>query len=57
MNIKLEDCQLISASEYLKLEQPEFIGQTRLSKDNTYYMVWRSNGKLYKTFNTLGAQS
>lgn len=53
MEIKLEDCILISNEEYLLLENPKFKGQTRLDSNNQYYMIWESNGKLYKTHNKL----
>jgi len=53
MEIKLEDCKLITSSEYLLLENPIFKGQTRLNENNQYYMIWESNGVLYKTLNTL----
>ena len=52
-NTNLNDCELITSSQYCKLENPEFIGQTRIQEDNTYYMVWKCNNKLYKTQNTL----
>jgi hypothetical protein len=51
--ITLDEAELISGEQYLKLESPEFIGQTRMDKDNRYYMVWKSEGLLYKTLNKL----
>ena len=53
MSIKLNDCKLITNSEYAELESPEFVGQSLMNEKCEYYMVWRSNGLLYKTFNTL----
>ena len=51
--IKLSDCTLITGAEYMKLEDPEFMGQTRMNAECQYYMVWKCEGVLYKTFNTL----
>lgn len=53
MNVQLEECKLITSSEYAELDNPEFIGQTRPSEDGMYYMVWKSNNILYKTHNNL----
>jgi len=53
MNIKLEDCKLITGEEYLKLESPIFRGQTRVDENGMYYMVWEDKGILYKTHNKL----
>jgi hypothetical protein len=50
---KLEDCKLITNIEYSDLTNPEFIGQTRLDENKGYYMVWKSNDILYKTYNKL----
>lgn len=52
-NVKLEDCELITNNQYMNLIDPEFVGQTRINKDNIYYMCWKSEGKLYKTKNKL----
>jgi hypothetical protein len=51
--IKLEDCKLITNQEYALLKEPKFKGQTHLDKDNMYYMIWESEGVLYKTHNKL----
>lgn len=48
----LDECTLISSQEYMDLHEPEFVGQTRVVA-GTYYMVWKAEGKLYKTKNTL----
>ena len=53
MTIDLKDCILITSSEYAQFSNAEFIGQTQLDKENQYYMVWKHDGKLYKTHNTL----
>jgi hypothetical protein len=51
--VKLEECKLITGLQYCKLDNPEFVGQTTLMEDGFYYMVWKSNEKLYKTKNKL----
>jgi hypothetical protein len=38
--VELEECKLITGL-YCKLDNPEFVGQTRLMEDGFYYMVWR----------------
>lgn len=42
---------LISAKEYMELEDPEFVAQTRLNKQGEYEMHWKSGDKLYYTLN------
>lgn len=42
---------LISAKEYMELENPEFVGQTRLNKNGEYEMHWKLGDKLYYTVN------
>jgi hypothetical protein len=49
----LNKCKLISSKQYLDLVNPEFVGQTSMSDDCSYYMVWKSQGVLYKTHNKL----
>jgi hypothetical protein len=49
----LKDCKLITASEYVALKDPYFVGQTRLMEDGYYYMVFLSEGVHYKTRNKL----
>jgi hypothetical protein len=53
MNIKLEDCILITNEEYSELDSPKFAGQTRVDTEGWYYMVWECQGKYYKTHNKL----
>ena len=43
----------ITAKEYLDLENPEFVGQTRLNSDNQYRMYWKCNEKFYFTKNQI----
>jgi len=50
---KLEECILISNTEYCELINPTFIGQTRLDENNMYHMIWEQNGVYYKTHNKL----
>jgi len=50
---KLTDFELITHEEYNKLDDPNFIGQTRVI-DNKYYMCWvTKDGRLVKTESTL----
>jgi len=50
MAVTLDDCKEISSVEYCELSgRPEFVGQTRLTDDNVYWMVFRHEGILYKT--------
>jgi hypothetical protein len=52
--VKLEDYKLITSAEYLLLEHPIFVGQTRVNGETKqYYICWEDDGKLYKTLNTL----
>jgi hypothetical protein len=52
--INLDECILITSAEYYELPgTPKFIGQTRLDDDNMYYMVFESEGVIYKTHNKL----
>lgn len=51
MKIKLEDCKLISNKQYMDLKNPKFKGQTIVNSEGCYYMIWESDGILYKTYN------
>lgn len=53
MNVKLEDCKEITPEEYTMLANPIFKGQTKLDSNKMYWMVWESDGVLYKTHNKL----
>lgn len=54
MSINLDLCTLITNEEYCKLPNPIFKGQTKINEETGgYYMVWESNGILYKTFNIM----
>lgn len=53
MSVKLSDCKLITNDEYCNLISPQFIGQSRLDENNMYYMIWESEGVMYKTHNKL----
>ena len=44
---------LITGAEYLKLDNPEFIGQTRVDRDGKYRMYWKCNDNFYYTINIL----
>ena len=53
MSVKLENCKLITSQEYLALDNPQFRGQTKLDKDDNYYMCWEVNNTMYKTKHNL----
>ena len=50
---KLEECTLITNSQYSNLVNPKFEGQTICDENNMYYMCWSSEGIMYKTHNKL----
>jgi len=50
--INLDECKEITGSECVKLKDAQFKGQTRVV-DNWYWMVWESEGVMYKTHNQL----
>jgi len=50
---ELEDCKLITFEEYCELKKPKFIAQTTIDEDRMYYMVWKSEGIMYKTHSKL----
>jgi hypothetical protein len=43
----------ISPSDYLKLDSPEFMGQTRPNEDGEYKMYWKNENKIYYTINLI----
>lgn len=45
--------KLITAKEYLTLNNPEFVGQTRVNEQGRYKMYWRVGDDNYFTENTL----
>ncbi len=49
----MQDAIKISATEYLKLENPIFEGQTRVNENGEYKMYWRVGDKVYYTENSL----
>lgn len=51
MSVQLDQCQLITSSEYNALKDPKFIGQTGVNNDGEYFMCWESDGVSYKTKN------
>lgn len=48
MEIKLENCIEKTNAEYLELENPIFKGQTPCDSEGFYWMVFESEGILYK---------
>lgn len=51
--MKLQDCIEITSAEYINLQNPVFIGQTKLDHNNMYWMVFEDNNIMYKIHNTL----
>lgn len=51
--IRIGDCIVITNAEWLKLTDPEYVGQTKLDSNDMYYMVWTHEGKNYATHNKL----
>ena len=53
-NVKLEHCREIERSEFLKLDSPDFVGQTQVDTETGIaWTVWRKNGILYKVKNQI----
>ena len=50
---QITESKLITAGEYLKLDKPNFQGQTRPNSQDVYYMYWEDNGILYHTENSI----
>lgn len=53
MNNLLEQAKEITSLQYMDLENPIFVGQTRLDKNDKYWIVFKDNDVLYKIHNTL----
>jgi hypothetical protein len=53
MSVNLDQCTLITSEEYINLNDPIFVGQTRLDDNNMYYMVFQVGDVLYKIHNQL----
>lgn len=50
---KLLEAILITAKEYLELDSPEFVGQTRPALDGEYRMYWKVDNQYYYTLNKI----
>ena len=50
---EIESAVLITSAEYLNLESPEFIGQTRPNNSGEYRMYWKSGFSCYYTVNII----
>jgi hypothetical protein len=48
-----EQSKEITSSEYMNLETPVFKGQSKVDKNNGYWMIFENNGLLYKIYNKL----
>ena len=51
--MKLEDFTEVSGEDWMKLSDPEFVGQTRPAEEGIYWMCWKHDGKLYRTKNSI----
>ena len=49
----LEQAKEITPLEYKDLENPIFKGQTEIDDDLMYWMVFESNGVMYKIYNSI----
>lgn len=52
-NISLDNCTFLPVKEYINLVNPKFKAQTRADEQGCYWMIFESEGVLYKTFNSL----
>jgi hypothetical protein len=48
-----EQSKEITSSEYMNLENPVFKSQSKVDKNNCYWMIFENNGILYKIYNKL----
>lgn len=48
-----QNARLITAKEYLELDNPQFEGQTKVDTQGKYRMYWSHHGVLYYTENVL----
>jgi len=49
MSVLLNECKEITSTQYCQLPgTPEFMGQTKLSDDNMFWMTFKSEGIMYK---------
>ena len=48
-----EQSKEITSLEYMDLETPIFKGQSKVDKNNGYWMIFENNGILYKIYNKL----
>jgi hypothetical protein len=49
----LDDCTEITSAQYMELDKPQFLGQTRVGYGGTYWMVFESGGTNYKILHKL----
>ena len=43
----------ITSAEYVKLDNPQFVAQSRVDENGEYHMYWECDGVLYKTTQNL----
>lgn len=53
MDNLLNEAKEIELYKYMQLKNPIFKGQSRVDKDNMYWMIFEDDGILYKTRNRL----
>jgi hypothetical protein len=44
----LDKSKEITTTQYMSLVNPEFVGQTRVNDNGTYWVVFKDNDVLYK---------
>jgi len=49
----LDDCTSITSEQYMELDKPQFVGQTKVAIGGTYWMVFESEGVNYKILHKL----
>jgi hypothetical protein len=49
----MENAMQITSQEYMNLENPQFVSQTRVNEDGIYKMYFRVGEDLYFTVNRL----
>jgi hypothetical protein len=49
----MKNARLISSSQYMTLDNPEFVGQTRVNCQGEYRMYWKVGNKTYYTCNNI----
>jgi len=53
MKIDINSCTEITSAQYMTLNSPEFIAQTRMNTSGEYWMIFKNESVLYKIKHTL----